>query len=101
MEARGSTQLTHERAVSGWSGDPAARRQRLGRGRHPRAPADLRLAPYAVPLPAVAAVMGHSDVRLTARYYVDLRVEDTRRAVEGVPEIDAAPPLTRKRAPGG
>ena len=37
----------------------------------------------------LSAVVGHSDVRLTARYYVDLRVEDARRAVEGVSEIIA------------
>jgi hypothetical protein len=33
--------------------------------------------------------MGHSDVRLTPRYYIDLRIAETKKAVEGVPEVGA------------
>jgi integrase len=64
-----------------------------------RRTAGTRLARHSVPLATVSAIMGHSDVRLTARYYVDLRIADTKKAVEGVPEVGAAPP-TIAAAPG-
>ncbi len=48
-----------------------------------------RLARHGVPITAIAACLGHSSVVTTQRY-VSLRVEDTRRAVEGVPEIQNA-----------
>jgi integrase len=57
-----------------------------------RRTAGTRLARHAVPLATVSAIMGHSDVRLTQRYYIDLRIGDTKKAVEGVPEIGAAAP---------
>jgi integrase len=57
-----------------------------------RRTAGTRLARHSVPLATVSAIMGHSDVRLTARYYVDLRINDTKKAVERVPEISAATP---------
>ncbi len=55
-----------------------------------RRTAGTQLARHAVLLTTVAAVMGHSDVRLTARFCVDLPAEDTRRAVEGAPDATAS-----------
>lgn len=66
-----------------------------------RRTAGTRLARHAVPLATISAIMGHSDVRLTARYYVDLRINDTRKAVEGVPEIGAAQPDEAKKKAQG
>jgi integrase len=56
-----------------------------------RRTAGTRLARHSVPLATVSAIMGHSDVRLTQRYYIDLRIADTKKAVEGVPEISGTP----------
>ena len=55
-----------------------------------RRTAGTRLARHAVPLATVSAIMGHSDVRLTQRFYVDLRIADTKRAIEGVPAVRVA-----------
>jgi hypothetical protein len=49
-----------------------------------------------VPLATVSAIMGHTDVRLTQRYYIDLRIADTKKAVEGVPEVRATPDPAKK-----
>ena len=57
-----------------------------------------QLARHSVPLATVSAIMGHSDVRLTQKFYIDLRINDTKKAVEGVPEIAAATaPTTTSR----
>ena len=55
-----------------------------------RRTAGTRLARHSVPLATVSAIMGHSDVRLTQRFYVDLRIADTKKAIEAVPEIGIA-----------
>jgi integrase len=55
-----------------------------------RRTAGTPLARYSVPLATVSAIMGHSDVRLTQKFYIDLRVADTKRAIEGVPEVGVA-----------
>jgi hypothetical protein len=34
-------------------------------------------------------LMRHTDVKLTMRYYTDLRLLDTAKAVEGLPELKA------------
>jgi integrase len=52
-----------------------------------RRTAGTRLARHAVPLSTVSAIMGHSDVRLTQKFYIDLRINDTKKAVEGLPEV--------------
>lgn len=62
-----------------------------------RRTAGTRLARHAVPLATVSAILGHSDVRLTQRFYVDLRIADTRKAIEAVPAISVA---ATSRAPG-
>ena len=62
---------------------------------------ELRLARHGVPLAQLAAILGHQDVRITARHYLDLRINDTKKAVEGVPEVGAAAPKTgQKKAQG-
>lgn len=48
-----------------------------------------RLARHGVPITTIGACLGHSSVVTTQRY-VSLRVEDTRKAVEGVPVVGAA-----------
>jgi integrase len=55
-----------------------------------RRTAGTRLARFSVPLATVSAIMGHSDVRLTQRFYVDLRIADTKRAIEAVPAVRVA-----------
>jgi hypothetical protein len=35
------------------------------------------------------ALMRHTDVKLTMRYYTDPRLLDTAKAVEGLPELTA------------
>jgi integrase len=55
-----------------------------------RRTAVTRLARHSVPLATVSAILGHSDVRLTQRFYVDLRIADTKKAIEAVPEIGVA-----------
>jgi hypothetical protein len=40
-------------------------------------------------------------VRLTTRHYEDLRIYDTTKAVEGVPEIGAAKPDPAKKKAQG
>ncbi len=52
-----------------------------------RVTASTRLLRHGVPVHVVARILGHKDVRLTLRHYEDLRVEDTRRAVEGIPDV--------------
>jgi integrase len=52
-----------------------------------RRTAGTRLARHDVPLSEVSAILGHGDVRLTQKYYVDLCVDDTRRAIATVPAI--------------
>ena len=70
-----------------------------------RRTAGTRLARHSVPLSTVSTIMGHSDVRLTQRYYIDLRIADTKKAVDAVPEISvrsgsavAKPPSTASGA---
>lgn len=65
-----------------------------------RGSATTRLLRHGVPLATVATIMGHSDVRLTMKHYADLRIADTKKAVEGVPEIGAAAPKTGQKAQG-
>jgi integrase len=57
-----------------------------------RRTAGTRLARHGVEIQAVSTIMGHSDVRLTMKHYIDLKINDTKRAVEGVPEVGAAEP---------
>ena len=53
-----------------------------------RTTAATRMLRYGVPVHVVARILGHKDVRLTLRHYEDLRVEDTRRAVDGIPDVE-------------
>jgi hypothetical protein len=55
---------------------------------------------HAVPLATVSAIMGHSDVRLTPGYYIDLRMADTKKAVEGVPEMGTTAAKSGQKAEG-
>jgi integrase len=55
-----------------------------------RRTAGTRLARHSVPLSTVSAILGHSDVRLTQRFYVDLRIADTKKAIEAVPAVGLA-----------
>ena len=54
-----------------------------------RRTAGTRLARHGVEIQMVSTIMGHSDVRLTMKHYIDLRIADTTKAVEGVPEVGA------------
>jgi integrase len=64
-----------------------------------RRTAGTRLARHAVPLATVSAIMGHSDVRLTQRYYIDLRIADTKKAIEAVPAVPVASGSAEAGAP--
>ena len=66
-----------------------------------RRTAGTRLARHGVALAITAAILGHSDVRLTQRHYTDLRIADTKKAVEGVPEVGAPTPKTEPKAAQG
>lgn len=51
-----------------------------------RATATTRMLRHGVNLPIVMEVVGHRDPRLTLKHYTDLRLNDTRAALDGLPE---------------
>lgn len=52
-----------------------------------RGTAATRMLRHGINLATVSRILGHSDVQLTMKYYVDLQVEDARRAVEAMPVL--------------
>jgi len=60
-----------------------------------RATATTRMLRRGVPLPVVMEIVGSKSAAVTLRHYTDLRVHDTRAAIDGVPVpcADAPQPL--------
>lgn len=57
-----------------------------------RGTAASRMLRHGVDLALVSEILGHSDVRLTMKHYVDLRITDTAAAIAKVPALEAAKP---------